>query len=222
MAKVYIKTFGCQMNEYDSDKVADVLRDSHDLQQTDNPAEADVILFNTCSVREKAQEKVFHDLGRVRQFKAANPKVLIGVGLCMVFYGIIYAILENDMRRILAYSIVNQVGFMVTGIGIGTDLALDGAASHAFAHILYKALLLMSADHRLGLSQPVRSVMSVVLAPLQWLALLPTRGTSALEAYFTGVDEARRRMDDKSETTERTLAFDARDEMIGHGNALEG
>ncbi|MBM3341844.1 MAG: tRNA (N6-isopentenyl adenosine(37)-C2)-methylthiotransferase MiaB [Betaproteobacteria bacterium] len=83
MAKVYIKTFGCQMNEYDSDKMADVLRASHDLQQTDNPAEADVILFNTCSVREKAQEKVFHDLGRVRQFKKANPKVLIGVGGCV-------------------------------------------------------------------------------------------------------------------------------------------
>ena len=63
----------------------------------------------------------------------------------MVFYGIIYAILENDMRRILAYSIVNQVGFMVTGIGIGTEMALNGAAAHAFAHIIYKALLLMSA-----------------------------------------------------------------------------
>ncbi len=71
--------------------------------------------------------------------------ILIPIGLAMVFYGIVYAILENDMRRILAYSIVNQVGFMITGIGIGTDLALDGAASHAFAHILYKALLLMSA-----------------------------------------------------------------------------
>ncbi len=74
-----------------------------------------------------------------------GAKVLIGVGLCMVFYGIVYAILENDMRRILAYSIVNQVGFMVTGIGIGTELSLDGAASHAFVHIIYKALLLMSA-----------------------------------------------------------------------------
>ena len=63
----------------------------------------------------------------------------------MVFYGIVYAILENDMRRILAYSIVNQVGFMVTGIGIGTEMALNGAAAHAFAHIIYKALLLMSA-----------------------------------------------------------------------------
>ncbi|MHA1553288.1 MAG: Na(+)/H(+) antiporter subunit D [Alphaproteobacteria bacterium] len=71
--------------------------------------------------------------------------LLIWVGLYMVFYGIVYAILENDMRRILAYSIVNQVGFMVTGIGIGTEMALNGAAAHAFAHIIYKALLLMSA-----------------------------------------------------------------------------
>ncbi len=63
----------------------------------------------------------------------------------MIFYGIIYALLENDMRRILAYSIVNQVGFMVTGIGIGTEMALNGAAAHAFTHIIYKALLLMSA-----------------------------------------------------------------------------
>ncbi len=74
-----------------------------------------------------------------------GAKVLIFVGLFMVFYGIIYALLENDMRRILAYSIVNQVGFMVTGIGIGTELALNGAAAHAFAHIIYKGLLLMSA-----------------------------------------------------------------------------
>ena len=71
--------------------------------------------------------------------------ILIPLGLIMVFYGIVYAILENDMRRILAYSIVNQVGFMVTGIGIGTPMALNGAAAHAFVHIIYKALLLMSA-----------------------------------------------------------------------------
>jgi len=70
---------------------------------------------------------------------------LVVVGLVMVFYGILYALLENDMRRILAYSIVNQVGFMITGIGIGTEMALNGAAAHAFTHILYKALLLMSA-----------------------------------------------------------------------------
>lgn len=74
-----------------------------------------------------------------------GAEVLIWIGLFMVFYGIVYAILENDMRRILAYSIVNQVGFMITGIGIGTQLALNGAAAHAFAHIIYKALLLMSA-----------------------------------------------------------------------------
>jgi len=71
--------------------------------------------------------------------------VLIGVGLYMVMYGIIYALLENDARRILAYSIVNQVGFMVCAIGIGTQMALNGAAAHAFAHIIYKALLFMSA-----------------------------------------------------------------------------
>lgn len=71
--------------------------------------------------------------------------VLIGVGLFMVMYGIIFALLENDARRILAYSIVNQVGFMVCAVGIGTQLALNGAAAHAFAHIIYKALLFMSA-----------------------------------------------------------------------------
>jgi len=75
----------------------------------------------------------------------AGTEILIYIGLYMIFYGIIYALLENDMRRILAYSIVNQVGFMVTAIGIGTELAQNGAAAHAFAHIIYKALLLMSA-----------------------------------------------------------------------------
>ncbi len=74
-----------------------------------------------------------------------GAQILIFVGLYMVFYGIIYALLENDMRRILAYSIVNQVGFMVTAIGVGTEMALNGAAAHAFAHIIYKGLLLMSA-----------------------------------------------------------------------------
>jgi len=74
-----------------------------------------------------------------------GQQVLIWVGLYMIFYGIIYALMENDMRRILAYSIVNQVGFMVVGVGIGTELALNGVAAHAFAHIIYKALLLMSA-----------------------------------------------------------------------------
>ncbi len=82
--------------------------------------------------------------------------VLIGIGLYMVMYGIIYALLENDARRILAYSIVNQVGFMVCAVGIGTTMALNGAAAHAFAHIIYKALLFMSAGvvvYRTGLNK---------------------------------------------------------------------
>ncbi len=83
MGKVYIKTFGCQMNEYDSGKMADVLRAGDGLIPTDDPAAADVILFNTCSVREKAQEKVFHDLGRVRELKLHNPGLIIGVGGCV-------------------------------------------------------------------------------------------------------------------------------------------
>ncbi|MCB1620169.1 MAG: Na(+)/H(+) antiporter subunit D [Thiothrix sp.] len=82
----------------------------------------------------------------------AGAQVLIYIGLYMVFYGIFYALMENDMRRILAYSIVNQVGFMVTAIGIGSALALNGAAAHAFAHIIYKALMLMSAGSVLALT----------------------------------------------------------------------
>jgi tRNA-2-methylthio-N6-dimethylallyladenosine synthase len=83
LKKLYIKTFGCQMNEYDSDKMADVLRVAEGLEQTDKPEEADVILLNTCSIREKAEEKVFSDLGRVRELKLANPKLLVGVGGCV-------------------------------------------------------------------------------------------------------------------------------------------
>ncbi len=74
-----------------------------------------------------------------------GAEILIFIGLYMIFYGIVYALLENDMRRILAYSIVNQVGFMICGIGIGTEMSLNGSAAHAFTHIIYKALLLMSA-----------------------------------------------------------------------------
>ena len=81
--KFYIKTYGCQMNEYDSGKMADVLRACEGMQQTDVPEEADVILFNTCSVRENAQEKVFSDLGRVRPLKARRPDLIIGVGGCV-------------------------------------------------------------------------------------------------------------------------------------------
>ncbi|MDR3427598.1 MULTISPECIES: tRNA (N6-isopentenyl adenosine(37)-C2)-methylthiotransferase MiaB [Silvimonas] len=81
--KVFIKTFGCQMNEYDSDKMADLLGATEGMTKTDNVEEADVILFNTCSVREKAQEKVFSDLGRVRHLKTLNPDLVIGVGGCV-------------------------------------------------------------------------------------------------------------------------------------------
>ena len=81
--KLYIKTMGCQMNEYDSDKMADVLRESHGYELTDTPEDADLLLVNTCSIREKAQEKVFSELGRWRALKEKNPGVKIGVGGCV-------------------------------------------------------------------------------------------------------------------------------------------
>ena len=83
MKKVFIRTFGCQMNEYDSEKMLSVLAEGEELEQTDSADDADIILFNTCSVREKAQEKVFSDLGRVRPLKAKNPNLIIGVGGCV-------------------------------------------------------------------------------------------------------------------------------------------
>jgi tRNA-2-methylthio-N6-dimethylallyladenosine synthase len=81
--RVFIRTFGCQMNEYDSDKMADVLAAAEGYELAARPEDADVILFNTCSVREKAQEKVFSDLGTVRHLKRANPDLIIGVGGCV-------------------------------------------------------------------------------------------------------------------------------------------
>jgi len=81
--KLYIKTYGCQMNEYDSDKMADVLHACEGMTQIDRPEGADIILFNTCSIREKAEEKVFSDLGRARALKLLNPHLLIGVGGCV-------------------------------------------------------------------------------------------------------------------------------------------
>ncbi len=81
--KLYIRTFGCQMNEYDSDRMADVLAASEGASKTERIEDADIVLFNTCSVREKAQEKVFSDLGRVRELKRANPRLLVGVGGCV-------------------------------------------------------------------------------------------------------------------------------------------
>ena len=82
-SKLYIRTFGCQMNEYDSQKMADVLREYEGAELVPSPEQADIILFNTCSVREKAQEKVFSDLGRVRALKRERPDLVIGVGGCV-------------------------------------------------------------------------------------------------------------------------------------------
>src|SRR3990167_3511943 len=81
--KLFIKTNGCQMNEYDSSKMRDILHHAHGLLQTDNLFEADVILLNTCSIREKAQEKVFSQLGQWRKYNQENPHVVIGVGGCV-------------------------------------------------------------------------------------------------------------------------------------------
>jgi len=81
--KLYLRTFGCQMNEYDSEKIAAVLREAEGLELTAQPGDADVIVFNTCSVREKAQEKVFADLGRVKHLKQERPGVMIAVGGCV-------------------------------------------------------------------------------------------------------------------------------------------
>ncbi len=81
--KLFIKTHGCQMNEYDSSRMADLLGDSHALELTDNADEADILLLNTCSIREKAQEKVFHQLGRWRKLKEQRPELIIGVGGCV-------------------------------------------------------------------------------------------------------------------------------------------
>ena len=83
MKKLYIKTFGCQMNEYDSEKMADVLHSTQGMDQTNEIDDADVILLNTCSIREKAQEKVFSDLGRLKELKQLKPDLLIGVGGCV-------------------------------------------------------------------------------------------------------------------------------------------
>ena len=82
-AKLFIKTHGCQMNEYDSDRMADLLNASHEMTVTDKPDDAEVILINTCSIREKAQEKVFSELGRYRVLKEINPNLIVGVGGCV-------------------------------------------------------------------------------------------------------------------------------------------
>ena len=83
MKKLFIKTFGCQMNEYDSGKMADILHANEGMEMTDSPEDADVVLLNTCSIREKAEDKVFSDLGRLREIKKRRPDLLIGVGGCV-------------------------------------------------------------------------------------------------------------------------------------------
>ena len=104
LQKIYIETHGCQMNEYDSSKMVDVLMASHALEKTENPEEADVLLLNTCSIREKAQEKVFSELGRWRLLKQKKPHLVIGVGGCVASQEGA-AILERapfvDMMRVL-------------------------------------------------------------------------------------------------------------------------
>jgi len=114
-----------------------------------------------------------------------GTEVLIPVGVYMIFYGIIYALLENDMRRILAYSIINQVGFMVTGIGIGGEMALNGAAAHAFTHIIYKALLLMSAGSVLMMTGGVRKCSSLggLFRTMPYTTTMGTIGALAISSF---------------------------------------
>jgi len=114
----------------------------------------------------------------------AGTAILIPIGLYMAFYGIVYALLENDMRRVLAYSIVNQVGFMVVGAGIGTPLAINGATAHAFAHIIYKALLLMSAGSVLAATGKRKlSELGGLFQSMPITALLGTTGALAISSF---------------------------------------
>ncbi len=111
-------------------------------------------------------------------------EILIVVGCVMALYGIFYALLENDMRRILAYSIINQVGFMVTGVGIGTAMALNGAAAHAFAHIIYKGLLFMSAGAVLYMTGRSKCTdLGGLYKTMPWTMLLGTVGALAISAF---------------------------------------
>ncbi len=111
-------------------------------------------------------------------------EILIVVGCVMTIYGIIYALLENDMRRILAYSIINQVGFMVTGIGIGTTMALNGAAAHAFAHIIYKALLWMSAGSVLYMTGKSKCTeLGGLYKTMPWTLLFGVIGALAISSF---------------------------------------
>jgi len=114
----------------------------------------------------------------------AGWEVLMVVGCVMAIYGIIWAILENDMRRILAYSIMNQVGFMICGIGIGTTMALNGAVSHAFAHIIYKALLWMSAGSVLYMTGKSKCTdLGGLYKTMPWTMIFGTIGALAISSF---------------------------------------
>ncbi len=113
-----------------------------------------------------------------------GTEILIWLGLFMVFYGIIYALLENDIRRLLAYSIVSQVGFMVTAIGIGSEMALNGASAHAFAHIIYKGLLLMVAGSVLRMSGKRKfSELGGLIRSMPLTAVFGMVGAMAISAF---------------------------------------
>jgi len=114
----------------------------------------------------------------------AGWEILIVIGCIMALYGIIYALLENDMRRILAYSIINQVGFMVTGIGIGTAMALNGAAAHAFCHIIYKSLLWMSAGSVLYMTGKSKCTeLGGLYKTMPWTLIFGTIGALAISSF---------------------------------------
>ncbi|HMB30515.1 MAG TPA: proton-conducting transporter membrane subunit, partial [Desulfohalobiaceae bacterium] len=111
-------------------------------------------------------------------------EILIFIGCLMTIYGIFYALLENDMRRILAYSIINQVGFMVTGVGIGTTMALNGAAAHAFAHIIYKGLLFMSAGSVLFMTGKSKCTdLGGLYKTMPWTLIFGSVGALAISAF---------------------------------------
>jgi len=114
----------------------------------------------------------------------AGWEILIVVGCVMALYGIIYALLENDMRRILSYSIINQVGFMVTGVGIGTAMALNGAAAHAFCHIIYKSLLWMSAGSVLYMTGKSKCTeLGGLHKTMPWTLIFGTVGALAISSF---------------------------------------
>lgn len=114
----------------------------------------------------------------------AGWEILIVIGCIMALYGIIYALLENDMRRILAYSIINQVGFMVTGVGIGTTMALNGAAAHAFCHIIYKSLLWMSAGSVLYMTGKSKCTeLGGLYKTMPWTLIFGTIGALAISSF---------------------------------------